>query len=161
MRIVLGLVLIRTACCTAPDRAADAIGIWNVCPKRSMNPYPNSLIVQLQKHHRGEVFTLDKTDAKGRSTTSSTILYFDGKPRDFQDGECLGTQSSWRVDSQTIEILQECATGESTRFVRRSSGRSRELILDISEQHPDGRALRRQLILERQRCDPNAGDLNK
>ena len=46
----------------------------------------HSLIVQFQKHHRGEVFALDKTDTKGRSTISSTILDFDGKPRVYTSG---------------------------------------------------------------------------
>ena len=114
---------------------------------RSMNPYPHSLTVRFQKHARGEVFALDRTDAKGWITASSTILHFDGEARDYRDGTCSGTQSSRRVDLQTIEILQRRATGESTRFLRRASGRSRELILDISEESPDSRVLRRHLIL--------------
>ena len=147
MRIVVGLMLVRITCSTAPDRAADSIGIWNVSPMRSMNPYPHSLTVRFQKHARGEVFALDRTDAKGWITASSTILHFDGEARDYRNGTCSGTQSSRRVDRQTIEILQRCATDESTRFVRRASGWSRELILDISEEHPDGHVLRRHLIL--------------
>ena len=75
MRIVLGLMLVRITCSTAPDRTADAIGIWNVSQLLSMNVYPHS-------------FT-----------------------------------------------------------VRRTGGRLKELILDISEQYPDGRVLRRHLIL--------------
>jgi hypothetical protein len=146
MRIVLGLVLVRITCCAAPDRAADAIGIWNVSQMRSMNPYPHSLTVRFQTHAKGEVFALDRTDARW-ITASRTFLYFDGEARDYRGGTCSGTQSSRRVDRQTIEILQRCATDESTRFVRRASGWSRELILDISEEHPDGHVLRRHLIL--------------
>jgi hypothetical protein len=37
-----------------------------------MNPYPHSLIVQFQKHHRLEVFALDKTGAKGRSAEDNS-----------------------------------------------------------------------------------------
>jgi hypothetical protein len=46
-----------------------------------------------------------------------TILYLDGTSRDFQDFGCSGTQSSRRVDSQTVEILLQCANGGWTRFV--------------------------------------------
>ena len=42
---------------------------------------------------------------------SSTILYFDGKARDFQDSTCSGTQSSRRLDARTVEILPTCAAG--------------------------------------------------
>src|SRR5262249_51810225 len=124
MRIALRLMLLRVGCCAAPNRAADAIGIWNVSPMRSMNPYPHSLTGRFQKHVRGEVFALDRTNAKGWTRTSSTILYFDGKARNYRDGTCSGTQSSRRVDGETVEILQRCATGKLTRFVRRASGRS-------------------------------------
>ena len=149
MRIVVGLMLLRVGCCAAPNRAADAIGIWNVSPMRSMNPYPHSLTGRFQKHVRGEVFALDRTDAKGWTRTFSTILYIDGKARDYWDGTCSGTQSSRRVDRQTIEILQRCATGESTRFVRRAafawvvrsaSGRSR--VVDSRHQRAGSRQSR-------------------
>jgi len=75
MRIVVGLMLVRITCSTAPDRAADAIGIWNGSQLLSMNAYPHSLTVG------------------------------------------------------------------------RAGGRLKELILDISEQYPDSRVLRRHLIL--------------
>jgi len=34
-----------------------------------------------QPHARGEVSRLDRTEANGRSTTSSVLLYFDGRGR--------------------------------------------------------------------------------
>ncbi len=80
--------------------------------------------------------------------TSSTILYLDGKPRDFQDLGCSGTQSSRRVDNRTVEILRTCA--EWTRFVRRLAARAKELILDITGQHQDGRRFERHLVLEKE-----------
>jgi hypothetical protein len=147
MRIVLGLMLVRITCSTAPDPRRRCNWYLERHPNAVDESVPHSLTVRFQKHARGEVFALDRTDAKGWTTASSTILYFDGKARDYRDGTCSGTQSPRRVDRQTIEILQRCAKGESTRLVRRAGGGLRELILDISEQHPDRRMLRRHLIL--------------
>jgi hypothetical protein len=102
------------------------------------------LSVRFEPHAKGEVFTVDTTDGSGRTTTSSTMLYFDGKPRDFQDGGCSGSQSSRRVDSRTVEILRQCANGEWTRFVRK------ELILEMTGQRADGRRFEQRLVLEKQ-----------
>jgi hypothetical protein len=125
-----------------------------VNPIRSTDPYPKSLSVRFEPHAKGEVFTLDRIGGDGRATTSSTILYLDGKPRDFQDVGCSGTESSRRVDSQTVEILRNGNTGEWIRFVRRLAAQSTELILEITEQQPDGRRFERRLVLEKQ---PGAG----
>jgi hypothetical protein len=54
------------------------------------------------------------------------------------------------VDNRTVEILRMCANGERTRFVRRSAEQSKDLILDITEQHSDGRRFERRLVLEKQ-----------
>lgn len=145
MPIVPVLMLIASA---IPNSASG--GIWKMNPARSTGPYATSLTVRFEPHAKGEVFTLERVDAEGRATTSSTILYFDGKPRDFQDLECSGNQSSRRVDSRTVEITRQCATGERIRYVRRPGAQPNELILDITEQRPDGRRLERRLILEKQ-----------
>ena len=133
--------------------AGGPFGAWKMNPARSTptaSPRLKSLIVRFEKHDKGEVFTLERIDADGRTTTASTILYLDGKPRDFQDLGCSGTQSSRRVDTQTVEILRTCASGQWTRFVRRlSSAHPKELILDITEQHSDGRRSERRLVLEK------------
>ena len=150
MRIVPLLMLIGGACCAAPSSAGDAFGIWKVNLIGSTNPYLKSLTVRFEPHAKGEVFTLDRIDGDGRTTTSSTILYFDGKPRDFQDFGCSGTQSSRRVDSRTVEILRQCESGEWTRFVRRMSGQPSELVLEITERQSDGRRFERRLVLARQ-----------
>ena len=63
---------------------------------------------------------------------------------------CSGTQSSRRVDNESVEILRKCASGEWSRFVRRSAAEAKELILDITEQHPDGRRFERRLVMEKQ-----------
>ena len=138
------MILIATAC-----RAGDAFGIWKMNPACSTDPYPISFTVRFEPHAKGEVFTLDRISGDGRTATSSTILYFDGKPHDFQDFGCSGTQSSRRVDKQTVEILRKCASGEWTRWVRRLAEPPRDLILDIREQHPDGRRFERHLVLEK------------
>ena len=111
---------------------------------------PRIFTVRIAPHVKGEVFTIDRTEADGRATSSSTILYLDGTPRDFQDFGCTGTQSSRRVDGRTVEILRHCASGESNRLVRRLAAQPNELILDITEQHPDGRRFERHLVFEKQ-----------
>jgi len=62
---------------------------------------------------------------------------------------CAGTQSSRRLDSRTVEILRNCGSGESMRFVRRLT-QPKELVLEITEQRPDGSRLERRLVLEKQ-----------
>ena len=140
------LILVAAVCCWADG----VFGIWKVNPTRSTEPYSKSLIVRFEPHTKGEVFTLDRIGGDGRTMTSSTILYFDGKSRDFQDLGCSGTQSSRRVDNRTVEILRTCASGEWTRFVRRLAAQPKELVLDITEQQPDGRRVERRLVLEKQ-----------
>ena len=95
------------------------------------------------------MFTLDTVAADGRASTSSTILYFDGKTRDFQDSACSGTQSSRRVDGRTEEILRECANGDR-QLIRRSAVQPGVLILEITEQHAAGRPSERRLVLDKQ-----------
>ena len=94
------------------------------------------------------MFTLDRAEPDGRTTSSSTILYFDGQARDLQDFGCSGTQSSHRVDANTVEILRRCGTGVSMKFVRRTAPRN-ELVLEISEQRAGG-SFDRRLIFQKQ-----------
>ena len=95
------------------------------------------------------MFTLDTVAADGRASTSSTILYFDGKTRDFQDSACSGTQSSRRVDGRTVEIRRECANGGHRQLIRRSAVQPGVLILEISEHQTDGRHSERRLVMEK------------
>lgn len=137
----------------APCWAEGAFGTWKMNPARSTfigNSHPKNFTVRIEPHVNGEVFTLDTIWRDGRATTSSTILYLDGKPRDFQELECSGTQSSRRVDNGTVEILRNCDSGERIRFVRRLGAQPKALILDITEQHPDGTRFDRHLVLEKQ-----------
>jgi hypothetical protein len=145
MRIVRLLILIAATCW-----ADAAFGTWKMNPSHSRDPYPTGLTVRFEQHPKGEVFTLDRIEEDGRVTSSSTILYLDGKPRDFEGLRCSGTQSSRRVDARTVEIQRNCASGESNRFVRRLGAQPKELILDITERRPDGRLLERHLVLEKQ-----------
>jgi hypothetical protein len=153
MRIVPLLMLIGTACQAPLSLAEDAFGIWKMNPTRSTymgGARPTSFAVRIEPHGKGEVFTIERIEADSRAGTSSTILYFDGKPRDFQDVGCSGTQLSRRMDNRTVEILRKCASGEWTRFVRRLRVQAEELILEISEQQPDGHRWERRLVLEKQ-----------
>src|SRR5215472_1968167 len=134
--------------------AGGAFGTWMMNPARSTlasYPRPKSITIRIESHAKGEVFTLDRIEADGRATTSSTLLYLDGKLRDFHDLACSGTQSSRRVDSQTMEILRTCANGGWIRLVRRSSTKPNELVLEITEQQAGGRRFERHLVLEKLR----------
>ena len=135
-------------------RAADPVfGTWQLNPARSTfagDTQPKSLTVRIEPHAKGEVFTLDRTETNGRSTSSSVLLYFDGRARAFNEAGCSGTQSSRRLDSRTVEILHDCTGGQSTRIVRRSGQQPNELVLEITDQYADGRHYERRLVLERQ-----------
>ena len=138
---------------TAPGWAGDAFGTWKMNAARSTvtgDRSAKSIGVRIEPHAKGEVFTLDRVGADGRATTSSTILYLDGQPRGFQAPGCSGTQSSRRVDSQTVEILHRCASGEWVRFVRRLSVEPNELVLEVTEQQAGGRRFESRLVLEKQ-----------
>ena len=106
--------------------------------------------MRIEPHAKGEVFTLDRTEANGKATSSSILLYLDGTARAFEDAGCSGTQSSRRVDSRTIEIFRDCTGGRRIRFIRRSGPQPNELVLEITEQHADGRRFERRLALEKQ-----------
>ena len=148
MRTILLALLL-----SIPNWAEGAFGTWKVNPARSVfsgDSSPRSLTMHFESHSRGEVFTLDKIDRDGRATSSSTILYLDGASRDFQDFGCSGTQSSRRVDSETVEILRRCTNGGWTRFVRRLAAQPKELVLEITEQSNAGRRFEQRLLLEKQ-----------
>jgi hypothetical protein len=110
---------------------------------------PRTFTIRIEPRTKGEVFTLDRIEADGRAISCSTILYLDGREREFRDRECSGTQSSRRIDSHTIEILRNCGAGAWTRFVRRTAPKN-EIVLEISEQHADGRRFERRLVFEKQ-----------
>jgi hypothetical protein len=138
---------------TVSGWAADAFGTWTMNPARSTvgpDPRPKSITIRIESHTKGEVFTMDSVEADGRATTSSTLLYLDGKARDFQDSGCSGTQSSRRVDSQTVEILRTCASRRWTRLVRRLSAQPNGLVLEVTERQAGGLSLERHLVLEKQ-----------
>ena len=128
------------------------LGSWKLNAARSTfagEIRPKFGTLRIEARAKGEVFTLDRTEVNGQTTSSSSILFFDGVARDFREGECSGTQSSWQIDSQTIEILRNCGAGAWTRFLRRTAPKN-ELILEISEQRADGRRFERRLVFEKQ-----------
>ena len=135
-----------------PSWAGDAFGLWRANPPSSTDTRYSgeSLTVRFELHGKGEVFTLNRVDGTGRSTTSSTILYLDNKPRDFHGFGCSGTQSSRHLDSETVEILRTCANGDWTSFVRRLSTQPMEMFLEITEQLTGGRRFERRLVLDKQ-----------
>jgi len=135
----------------APTWAEAQVGLWKMNPGHSIFPsgsQPRSLTVRIELHANGEVFTVDKIERDGRAVSDSTILYLDGKPRAFDEPGCSGTQSSQRLDSQTVEVQRRCASGAWTRFIRRLNTH-RELVLEITSQQPDGRQVEHRLLLEK------------
>jgi hypothetical protein len=148
MRIVLLLMLLGAA-----SWPGSAYGTWKLNAARSTfagDTQPRSFTIRIEPHIKGEVFTLDRIEADGRAISSSTILYLDGRERDFREGECSGTQSSRRMDGDTVEILHKCGAGSWTRLVRRSPASAKELVIEITDQHNDGRRFARRLVLDKQ-----------
>ena len=129
--------------------AGEAFGVWTLNPALS-TPAGNekSLTLRIERHTHGEVFTLDTLATDGRASTFSTILYLDGLARKFQDPSCSGTQLSRRVDSRTVEILRDCASGAQIRLVCRTV-QPGVLILEITEQQRGGRRAERRLVMEK------------
>lgn len=127
VRIVLLLVLAGGA-----GWSDDAFGMWRMNLGRSAfatDRAPSRFMLRIEPHAKGELFTVERIEQDGRSSSDSTILYLDGKPRDYQDSDCTGTQSSQRVDNRTVEILRTCDAGGWMRFIRRVNT-NRELILE-------------------------------
>ena len=146
MRSALLLMPLGAACW-----AGEADGAWKLNAARSTfagDTQPRSFTIRIEPHAKGEVFTLDRIEADGRAISCSTILYLDGRERDFRDSECSGTQSSRRIDSRTVEILRNCGASAWTRFVRRTAPKG-QLVLEISEQHADGRRFDRRLVFDK------------
>jgi hypothetical protein len=145
MRILLAAALAAASC------MGQIPGVWRMNAARSTfagSARPKALTMRIDNHPAGEVLTLDTVAEDGRATTFSTILYFDGKPRDFHDFSCSGTQKSRRLDARAVEIVRECDGGRQVRLLRRNVEPGR-LIFEITEQNPEGRRTLRRLVLER------------
>jgi len=145
-RLFPTVVLLAAICFGQP------FGTWKLKAARSTfagDIRPKSLTVRIEPRARGEVVTVYRTEINGQTTTCSMVLYLDSVARGFQQGECSGTQSSRRIDSQTIEVLRNCGPGVWTRFVRRRAPKDQR-VLEISEQRADGRRFDRRLIFEKQ-----------
>jgi hypothetical protein len=138
------LLLLLAATCWA----GEVFGVWKLNPIHStLATNQKTMTVRIEPHARGEVFTLETVASDGRASTSSTILYLDGRARDFQDSACSGTQLSRRLDDRTVEILRECGHGAQIRLVRRLSHGA--LTLEITEHDSNGRRSERSLVLEK------------
>src|SRR6476620_9916948 len=151
MRVLLVSMLLSAACLgQGPDGTP---GIRKLNPARPTfaggAPFKN-LTLRIERHPRGEVFTLDRVEADGRTTNYSTILYLDGEPRRFEDFGCSGIQLSRRADERTVEMVRMCASGGWMRLLRRASAKADELLVEITEQSADGRRFDRRLTFEKQ-----------
>ena len=75
------LIVLAVACWSG-----NAFGVWKLNSARStLAANQKTMSLRIEPHIRGEVFTLETVTRDGRASTSSTILYFDGKVRDFED----------------------------------------------------------------------------
>jgi len=147
MRNVAVLALLAVA-----GRTQTPVGTWKLNPARSTfsgQTQPKTLVLRVEPHPKGEVVTVDRTGDNGQSTSSSTILYLDGAARDFQGTECSGSQTSRRLDSQTVEILRQCGGGDWERLVQRLTRRGKELVVEITRRR-SGRRSEERLLLEKQ-----------
>ena len=151
IRVLLVSTLLSATCCGQGLEANT--GTWKMNAARSTftggAPF-KSFTVRIERHPKGEVFTLDRIETDSRATNYSSILYLDGEPRRFEDFGCSGIQSSRRTDERTVEIMRMCASGDWMRCLRRASVKVNELVLEITEQSADGRRFDRRLTLERQ-----------
>jgi hypothetical protein len=152
MRVLLLLTLLSAAFFgQAPETTS---GTWKTNVARSTftgdSPFKSLTVRIEQRHPKGEVFTLDRIETDGRTSSSSTILYLDGEPRRFEDFGCSGIQLSRRTDERTVEILRMCASGGWMRILRHASAKLDELVLEITEQSADGRRFDRRFTLGRQ-----------
>jgi len=147
MRTASVFLILTWACC-----AGSILGTWRMDPRQSTfagQSAPNSLLLRIERHAKGEVFTVDRVESDGRRTSSSTVLYLDGALRAFQDFECSGSQSSRGTDSNTVEIVRNCELGHWIRLTRKLAGADRQLVLEITEQYADGRRFERRLVFEK------------
>ena len=147
MRMVVLLVLAGGAC-----GGDDALGIWKMNPRRSAftaERAPRNFTLRIERHAQGEVFTVERTEQDGRSSSDSTILFFDRKPREYQDQDCRGTQSSQRLDNRTVEILRTCEAGAWTRVIRRVNTNGAPIV-EVSGRRADGRPIETRLVLEKE-----------
>ena len=147
MRTVLLLIPLGAVCW-----AGEAYGTWKLNPARSTfsgQTQPKTLVLRVEPHPKGEVVTVDRTGDNGQSTSSSTILYLDGAARDFQGTDCSGSQTSQRLDSQTVEILRQCGGGDWEKLVRRLTRQGKELVVEITRQR-SGRRSEERLVFEKQ-----------
>lgn len=133
----------------ATSWAGEAFGVWKLNSARSTLA-GNQKSVTLRTTHTRRGVQL------GQGCRGSTRVDVQHDPvlrrqgRDFQDSTCAGTQSSRRADGGTVEILRQCAIGAQARFIRRLTTQPGVPILDITEQHPDGRRSERRLVMEKQ-----------
>jgi len=86
MRIILLLIL------AAPAWSDSVFGRWSVRENCSPDGDSGIVLIRIEPHPKGEVFTVDRVDRDGRATTDSTILYLDGRSRHYQAAACSGSR---------------------------------------------------------------------
>jgi len=132
--------------------AEGLVGTWLMDSARSTftgETRPKRLTARIETHSKGEVLTLETVAGDGRATTSSSILYLDAKPREFQDDTCSGTQTSRRTDKATVEVVRNCQDGGWIRLVLRMAAQPNKLTLEITKQPTVGPHVEWRLSMEK------------
>jgi hypothetical protein len=147
MRIAALMILASAGWAAGPE-----LGIWKMNASRSTfatQVQPKSLTLRFEPHAKGTLFTVDRIESDDRATSSSTILYLDGKTRDFEDFRCIGKQSSRRTEHQGLEIVRHCMNGGGTRIEIQTTGHPNELVLVILLQDAAGNHSEEHLVFEK------------
>ncbi|HYL35783.1 MAG TPA: hypothetical protein VEV17_07720 [Bryobacteraceae bacterium] len=128
----------------------QVFGVWTIRGRSTFagSARPKVLTIRIEDHRGGEALTVNTVAEDGRATTFSTILFFDGKAREFHDFSCSGTQKSRRLDRRAVEILRECVGGRHIRLLRRDVQLGM-LIFEITEQDGEGRRSEQRLFMEK------------
>lgn len=115
MRLVLTPIVVN-----AISLAGTPSGIWKMNAARSTfagDIQPESLTLLTEAHAKGEGFTLNRIEAEGRATGSSTILYF--------ERHCPGCRTCRRrldpIRTAIVGAAERDRSGDCGAAVRRPS----------------------------------------
>src|SRR5580658_36985 len=137
---------------SASAGAGAPLGIWIMNAARSTlaaHPRPKRLTIRIESRAKGEVFSLDRIEPGGRTTTPAPPSIWTASHAVPKTAGVRKPNRRRRVDSQTVETLRTCGPGW-IRFVRLSS-QPNELVLELTEHQTGGFRFERHLVLERLR----------
>jgi hypothetical protein len=151
MRVLLVWVLLSATCCG--DGLESTSGTWKMNAARSSfagGAPLKSLTVRIERHLKGEVLTLGRIEADGRTTNYRTVPYLDSERHG--DSRISAVPEFNRLGEPTSGRWRLCACARAGDGCAScgASAKSNELVLDITEQSADGQRFDRRLMLEKQ-----------